>query len=446
MAKKIRISQCMIVKNEEQNIRHALSWGKGVVWEQIVVDTGSTDKTMEIAREMGAKVFHFEWCDDFSAAKNYALAKASGEWIAFLDADEYLSAEDARKLPGMLKKIEKYSQKETQTSILRTAWLHLDEDGNVFSAGQQDRIFRNMKTLRYQGRIHEYLQRIDGEQIYFATAENVSIMHTGYRQSVCSEKGRRNIPILKREVEENPENYDMWSYLGESYAANNQTMDALSCMEHVMEHCASDGSWREKIMEDRLDTAFSVWFSEAKYLPTDVIASYEEQAYRHYKQFLHIGILFPDVEYNMGRFLLQIGKQEEAVRFLKMSLDKLEQYEGGSSLTVSGSLDFVYNVLLAWYIEQSDAQKAVYYGTLSLRYDHYQEETLARLLMLFKDDPNTTAEQVFGFLAEMYRFENLKDKLFVLKTVMRIDYGELEKQVKGSLSEEEKRWLEVKSK
>ena len=81
MAKKvktsrIRLSQCMIVKNEEANIRRALSWGRGIVWEQIVVDTGSTDKTVEIAKEMGAKVFYFDWCDDFSAAKNYAIDRS----------------------------------------------------------------------------------------------------------------------------------------------------------------------------------------------------------------------------------------------------------------------------------------------------------------------------------------------------------------------------------
>ena len=75
------ISQCMIVKNEESNIERALSWGKGSVSEQIVVDTGSTDRTVEIARNMGTKVYEFPWIDDFAAAKNYAISKANYEWI-----------------------------------------------------------------------------------------------------------------------------------------------------------------------------------------------------------------------------------------------------------------------------------------------------------------------------------------------------------------------------
>ena len=140
-----RISQCMIVKNEERNIEKALSWGKSIMWEQIVVDTGSTDHTVELAAKLGAKVVHFQWIDDFAAAKNFAIDQARGEWIAFLDADEYFSERDAHRIPGMLKKIENLSLKGGRIHMLRSAWLHLDDAGKVFSAGQQDRIFRNIK-------------------------------------------------------------------------------------------------------------------------------------------------------------------------------------------------------------------------------------------------------------------------------------------------------------
>ena len=96
------ISQCMIVKNEEKNIRRALSWGKDIMCEQIVVDTGSSDRTVEIAREMGAKIFFFPWINDFAAAKNFAIDQAKGDWIAFLDADESFTPEDTKKIPEIL--------------------------------------------------------------------------------------------------------------------------------------------------------------------------------------------------------------------------------------------------------------------------------------------------------------------------------------------------------
>ena len=116
-----RISQCMIVKNEEKNIEKALSWGKGVVSEQIVVDTGSTDRTVELAEKMGAKVYHFEWIDDFSAAKNFAISKAKYEWVALLDADEYFSEEDAKKLLFYIRQLN-----DTKYDIIATAWVHIN--------------------------------------------------------------------------------------------------------------------------------------------------------------------------------------------------------------------------------------------------------------------------------------------------------------------------------
>ena len=127
--KRIFISQCMIVKDEEKNIEKALSWGKGVMWEQIVIDTGSTDRTAELAGKLGAKVFHLEWPEDFSAAKNYAIQKARGDWIVFLDADEYMTEEDAKKLPYIFAQL---SRKGFDGS---TALLHnLDDTGRIFSS------------------------------------------------------------------------------------------------------------------------------------------------------------------------------------------------------------------------------------------------------------------------------------------------------------------------
>ena len=104
--KRIRISQCMIVKNEEKNIERALSWGKEIMWEQIVVDTGSTDRTVEIAETLGARVCTFPWINDFAAAKNFAIEQCSGQWIALLDADEYMAAEDLDKLVNIIEDLD----------------------------------------------------------------------------------------------------------------------------------------------------------------------------------------------------------------------------------------------------------------------------------------------------------------------------------------------------
>lgn len=161
MRKKMKLSQCMIVKNEEKNIERALSWGKGIVCEQIVVDTGSTDRTVEIAKEMGAKVFEFTWINDFAAAKNFAISKAMGDWIAFLDADEYFLEKDAKRLPKILELLERKSffknGKKGKANVIKTDWVQLNEKGDIFGVPEQIRIFRNKSYIRYYGAIHEQI-------------------------------------------------------------------------------------------------------------------------------------------------------------------------------------------------------------------------------------------------------------------------------------------------
>ncbi len=96
------LSLCMIAKNEEDNIERALMSVRPVVDEMIVVDTGSTDRTKEIAQALGANVYDFKWTNDFSAARNFSFSKASGRWILVLDADEAISQLDYEKLRALV--------------------------------------------------------------------------------------------------------------------------------------------------------------------------------------------------------------------------------------------------------------------------------------------------------------------------------------------------------
>ena len=218
----MRLSQCMIVKNEESNIERALRWGKGVVWEQIVVDTGSTDRTVELAEKMGAKVFYFEWQDDFSAAKNFAISKASGDWIAFLDADEYFPLEETKKLIPLL---ERFDKKEYYAVM--TSWLQVREDESIFAGGSQARLFKKTEGLAYRYRIHEELSyRGEGILPYTADATDLlAIYHTGYAGSDVynKEKGERNIRLLLMELKEHPDNYHLMGYLGDSYLTGKES-------------------------------------------------------------------------------------------------------------------------------------------------------------------------------------------------------------------------------
>ena len=225
----VRLSQCMIVKNEEKNIERALQWAKDIAFEQIVVDTGSTDRTVELAEKTGAKVYHFEWINDFSAAKNYAMNLAKGDWIAILDADEYMSREDAVNLMTVLKKIQADPGMSKKCEAITNTFVNLDEKGNTISVISHQRIFRNRPHLRFIGRIHENIKVQD-----YINVPAIRIIHTGYTQTVHAEtkKKDRNIELLRKELEGDTDNPDIMFYLADSIKGAG-TKEALEEAENL---------------------------------------------------------------------------------------------------------------------------------------------------------------------------------------------------------------------
>ena len=214
----VRLSQCMIVKNEEKNIEKALGWAKNLAFEQIVVDTGSSDRTVELAEKMGAAVYHFEWINDFAAAKNYTIEKAKGNWVAFLDADEYLTPDGAKAMMVALKQVHSEPQLRDTLFAINCPWVQLNDQGNVFGVDDQIRLFRNMPSIRYVGKIHETLS-LELESV--VRVDSFSIMHTGYSRTAYTEtdKAERNIELLRIELAEKPGNLDLMVYLADSLRA-----------------------------------------------------------------------------------------------------------------------------------------------------------------------------------------------------------------------------------
>lgn len=184
------ITACVIVKNEERNLPRWLLCVEKLAEEIIVVDTGSTDKTVEIAKKAGADVFSFEWCDDFSRAKNYALRKAHGDWIVFLDADEYFPPEDIPKVKSYIDRM------DPQAMGIVCPWINIDvdKDGSFIDEGLQIRIFRNDKELRYYGKVHEALMTHGNNKV--VQLPDIHIIHTGYSSSIVKSKCQRNLDLL----------------------------------------------------------------------------------------------------------------------------------------------------------------------------------------------------------------------------------------------------------
>ncbi len=213
----IKISACVIVKNEEKNLPRWFQGVKEIADEYIVVDTGSTDKTKEIALQNGAKVFDFAWINDFSAAKNYAIEQAKGNWIIFLDADEYFHANDF----NILRRKIKFYHKEKNVDVLMCKLDNIDVDNHNQSVGviYQARIFRNKKYIRYKGAIHEALFNGKNSKTLIQYIDGVTIYHTGYSASVSKQKAKRNLKIiLDRIAREGIQPLD-YTYLVDCYYA-----------------------------------------------------------------------------------------------------------------------------------------------------------------------------------------------------------------------------------
>ncbi|MBR1759963.1 MAG: glycosyltransferase family 2 protein [Schwartzia sp.] len=220
----MRISACYIVRNEAAKLARSLDSLRGTVDEIIVVDTGSTDDTVSVAEEHGARVFHFPWRDDFAAARNVSLSKATGDWILVVDADEYF----AGGMAGNIRRVvETYGKEADLLLFLRR---ELDEDeGKVLLDSYVPRLLRRVDGLAYEGAIHEE-PRHQGKgvgRVGTVPAGELLMMHTGYSTAISKAKGERNLALLQKELAGGRARDSIYMYLAETYDGLGDEENAL---------------------------------------------------------------------------------------------------------------------------------------------------------------------------------------------------------------------------
>jgi len=209
------IALCMIVRNEAHNLPNCLASVKDVVQEIWVVDTGSTDDTPDIAKSLGARVLHFDWCDDFSAARNAGLKRAQSDWILVLDADEVLVQDDA---PKLLDAVSNENARDIGGFISPVSSASGDENIPGREVSYNIRLFRNKPTHRYEGAIHEQIiTSIKRSSPMLKIVElPVCILHHGYFPIVVSNKQKplRNLTIIMKLLQESPNDYYLQYHAG----------------------------------------------------------------------------------------------------------------------------------------------------------------------------------------------------------------------------------------
>ena len=293
------LSLCMIVRNEAELLPRCLESVKGVVDEIVVVDTGSTDDTKGVAEAHGAKVGHFEWCDDFAAARNASLELASSDWILVLDADEIL-------LPGSTHAL-KAAMASSEGGFLLPLenWVGEGKEAERQTV-QLLRLFRNLPSMRYRGRVHEQVtesMETLGLTIGFCSAR---IRHDGYLAQRIQERDKyeRNLKLLRCMVAEQPEAPYSWYQLGKTLLAMKRWAEAREPLEEALR--LLDGVSRPEtytfyplayahlancleVMEDR-EAALEILVSGIARLPVSA-----------------------ELRYRQGIYLRELGREDEAL-------------------------------------------------------------------------------------------------------------------------------------
>jgi len=202
------LSAAMIVKNEERFLDGCLASLAGVVDDIVVVDTGSTDRSSDIAAAHGARVYHHTWREDFSAARNEALDHAVGDWILYIDADERVRPYDRGRL-----------EQELGDPFLCAMTVRF-HPRTGYTAYPEYRLFRRDPRIRFQGSIHETMRpgiyrMVEAGEGRIGESK-LTIDHLGY-DGDQSHKLPRNLAILEKEVRVQPERMYLWWHLGTVY-------------------------------------------------------------------------------------------------------------------------------------------------------------------------------------------------------------------------------------
>ena len=246
------LSLCMIVRNEEKNLSSCLESVMDIVDEMIILDTGSSDNTIQIAKGFGADVYYFKWCDDFSAARNESIKFAKGKWILWMDADEKFNSSSKKELYSVLK----LSQHPMGVNInIRNLSSKKESYGTAF------RLFSNHFGIRFKNVIHEQVSYSLRELKAEIINSNIVIDHFGYDEDQFDQdkKRKRNHPLLQKMIEEDPDDFFPQFLLGMHYSSDTNTQQkAINYLENFL----SMNSNETKLIASACTTLADIYFSK----------------------------------------------------------------------------------------------------------------------------------------------------------------------------------------
>jgi tetratricopeptide (TPR) repeat protein len=216
----VSLSLAMIVKNEAQVLGRILSQVRHLCDELVIVDTGSTDGTIELAESFGARVFPFEWIDDFAAARNYAFSQCTGQWILWLDADDVINEAQQQKLLDL-----KHSGLNPEIdAVICNYQIAFDANGECVISMPRERLLRRAAGGSWQFPIHEAF--VLPENAKYLNRLDIAVEHHKPAQYV-ERSSDRNLNMLARLIEQGDQTPRTWYYYGKELRHHNRLEEAI---------------------------------------------------------------------------------------------------------------------------------------------------------------------------------------------------------------------------
>ncbi|WP_163852955.1 glycosyltransferase family 2 protein [Paenibacillus elgii] len=408
------LSLCMIVKNEEKTLRRCLESVKDIVDEIIIVDTGSTDTTKAIASEYTSLVFDFEWINDFAAARNESIRRATGRWILWLDADEYIQKEQNGQLRHYLSHLD-HPSNATGIVLPILSYIGATEvESNSFVESNSVRIFLNHHNLFFKGAIHEQVSS-NGDPIRYIN-HAFYIYHTGYTNQVNQEKNKstRNLQIFEELQRKNQLNspYDFFT-LANEYSKIKDYRKALYYYEKSHRKCKENNYWIPHCFDRMI-----IIYNELK--------RYKE-AFEITEVCLKRWPDFTDFYTIKGLLIETFGYYKKSQNLLEKSIQLAEEHEASDQKYWLIHLDYgklmPYRKLTEIYYKQRNITKTVFALTKVLNIDPKNCYSLYQLAHLLAQREAET--DVSSFLEKLYPNKEKANCLLLFQTFLLLGYPTL---------------------
>ena len=400
------ISACVIAKNEAAVIGRCINSVKRIADEIILVDTGSTDDTVRIAEGLGARVFFREWDNDFSAAKNHALNQVRGDWVIFLDADEYFVEDSELKLPFYIK--------NAKTKAFMCMMRHIDAEGSVMAQNYSLRVFKNSPDIRYKGIVHERL--FDGDsEIKFNLLKDVIIHHTGYTKANLAEKDARNYElIMKMEKAGHRDQFTSY-YLAMHFFQKGDYQKAYHYTNEFKKFA------RLNLKKDEHIFLFRIFIVRlASMIELDNIDT--EDTYKEIQNFLWLYPTHPEIKLCEARFYDKLGMYDKAVESYNEAILLNEKYDGENQNLFWEQYQTVFIRIGEIYELKGKGSQSFDCYVKVLKSDKTNLTALARLAELLRYE--STAE-VTALLDSLYDTASAED----LKRIVTVLFGVRHKEL-----------------